>query len=74
MDDSQNQYVGMRAHSAQIVYGLEIEGSSEGRVTEYVIQFKNNDQSPWICWNSCLGVQVEEGKHTLELDYPIIAS
>ena len=52
-----NQYIGMKSASPQIVHAIELTGVG---VASYVIQFRNNANSPFICWNSCLAVEVNK--------------
>ena len=55
--NEENQYIGVKSSSPQIVHGIELTGSG---VSSYVIQFRNNANSPFICWNSCLAVEVSK--------------
>ena len=73
---SANQYLGIISSSPQIIHQIQVQGSREGWVKEFIIQFRNNREGPLICWNSCLRVKGNENGfevRKIELDYPIIA-
>ena len=72
-----NNYMSLSFTTTQIIHYIQIQGSSSGFVTDYVLHFRNKDGAPLICWNSCQiikgpknGVDLSE----LRLTYPIIAT
>jgi hypothetical protein len=61
----------------QIVFQVSIRGAQQGWVTGYVIQFKNRQDTPFICWNGCNNISGNNdgsSVSTLQLSHPIIAT
>ena len=61
----------------QIVFQVSIRGAQQGWVTGYVIQFKNRQDAPFICWNGCNSISGNNdgsSVSTLQLNHPIIAT
>lgn len=74
-----NEYLSIQVGSGnpQIIFQVTIQGNPQGWVTGYVIQFKNSQNAPFICWNSCnqiTGNSDGTSPSTLNLPHPIIAT
>ncbi len=74
-----NQYISVTFSSGrpQAIFQLGIRGTQQGWVSGYVLQFKNRNDAPWICWNGCDKVAGNsDGGSTswLKLFHPIVAT
>ncbi len=72
-----NNYISITLTTPQIIFGVEVSGSTSGYVTYYEMHFRNSANAPLICWNSCQKIQGNANGlnvSTLNLDQPIIAT
>lgn len=60
-----------------IVEAVSLRGQSNGWITEYIIQFRNSEDMPYVCWNGCqpiAGNRDSNNEAILRFDHPLIAS
>lgn len=74
-----NQYISITFTSGrpQAIFQVGVKGTQQGWVSGYVLQFKNRDDAPWICWNGCdKVVGNSDGSSTswLKVYHPIVAT
>jgi hypothetical protein len=72
-----NNYFAFVASKPQIIHYIQLQGSQSGYVTHYQIQYRNKDNAPFICWNSCQKVRGNMNGNEiaeLKLTHPIIAT
>lgn len=52
-----NNFISISTQKPQIIHYIQLQGTSNGYVTHYLIQYRNKESSPFICWNSCQKVR-----------------
>ena len=50
-------YLGIRNEQPLIIHAIEVKGWSSGWAQSFILQFRNTQSTPFICWNSCLEVE-----------------
>lgn len=72
-----NNYLSISTSKPQIIHYIQLQGTSNGYVTHYLIQYRNKESSPFICWNSCQKVRGNVNGNEvaeLKLTHPIVAN
>lgn len=72
-----NNYLSIQTIKPQIIHYIQLQGTSNGYVTHYLIQYRNKENSPFICWNSCQKVRGNVNGNDmaeLKLTHPIVAN
>ena len=72
-----NNYFAFIASKPQIIHYIQLQGSTEGYVTHYLIHYRNKPNAPFICWNGCQRVRGNVNGNEvaeLKLTHPIVAT